>query len=314
MATRIFTSVGNQDFATATNWSGSTAPISNDTVVLRNNRCPIVASDQSAITGITLRALESFIGTVGDKDTFLQLGCSVLEIGAVESPQRYGGSGRFNLNTGSAACSADIYSTGATALDDGFQPVRLLFGHASGSCRLHRGRAEIAGYDGETSTIGTIEVGLNGGVDGEFDPETFMLVGAGVTLTNLKVYGARALLRCAATTVTANGGVLQTSGAGAITTINAYGGVVRSNSTGTVTTINASKGAVIDLSSPLARTVTTINADDSCVIIRHPNVTITNKINMNSSAIQWMASGVGSIPAAALPPLSARLLKFANQN
>lgn len=314
MATRIFTSVGNQDFATAANWSGSTAPVSDDTVVLRNNRCPIVASDQSAITGIVLRILESFLGTVGDRDNYLQLGCSVVQVGAVESPQRYGGSGRINLNTGSAACAADIFSTGATALDDGFQPLRLLFGHSSSACRLHRGRAEIAGYDGETSTIGTVEVGLAGGVDGDFDPETFMLLGAGVTLTNLKIYGARALLRCAATTVTANGGVLQTEGSGAVTTINATGGVVRANSTGTVTTINASKGAVIDLSSPLARTVTTINADDSCLIIRHPNVTITNKINMNSSAVQWMASGVGALPSSILPPLSARLLKLANQN
>lgn len=307
MATRIFKSPNNQDFATAANWSGDTAPVSNDTIVIRDSRTPIVASDQSAITGITCRILESYLGMIGDPTTYLQLGITALQIGAVEAGKRYGGAGRLNIDTGSAACSADIFSTALDALDLGHCPVRLKFGHSSGSLRLHSGRAAVAGLDGETSTIGTIEVGK----EADFDASTFLLVGDGVTLTTLKVHGARALLRCAATTVTVNGGVCATDGAGAITTVNATGGVVKLGSTGTITTLNASNGTIIDASDPRARTITNLNMDDTCVLIRHPNLTLTNKINPNATGTQWIASGVGPVPAGLLRPEILRMLKAA---
>lgn len=272
MANVIWQSRGSTSGTAGANWGGS-APASSDSVFFQSfSSIPVAGADLSASTSVVLEQRDSYVGAIGDRDGAFQIGATVVRLGVADGPTPNPNPGRVHLDTGSQATAFEIFSSARTAIDPGFQPIRLKCNSGSATLKNRKGFCELAGYIGETSTIATIDVGEMGmPADG-----CFQLIGSGVTLTTLNVHGGSAMLKCAATTVTVRGGALQTEGSGAITTVNARGGTLKLHATGTIGTLNASDGAVIDFSgSNAARTVSTLAISGPCRIITAPGVTFT---------------------------------------
>lgn len=112
------------------------------------------------------------------------------------------------------------------------------------------GSVGLAWLAGQTTTATACRVSVGRGS---------LWVGSGTTLTTFQQLGGTNELRCAATTVTVNGGSLVTTGTGAITTLNITSGTVNANATGTITTVNLSGGTLDMSGSTAARTITTLN-------------------------------------------------------
>ena len=141
-----------------------------------------------------------------------------------------------------------------TAVPGGTSYGLYITGSAMTTITNTAGQVAVATTANTTATVATV-LNNNGRVE----------IGTGVTLTTLTQTGSAsdAVLRCAATTVTASEGSMTIYGSGAITTLNngnAQGGAtIYANSSGTITTLNAKGGATDFSGSNTPRTVTTLN-------------------------------------------------------
>lgn len=123
-------------------------------------------------------------------------------------------------------------------------------------------------------------------------------LGSGGTLTTIYQSSGNAVANCAFTTLTQQGGTLQTEGTGAVTTAT-VGGTYTSNSTGTITTLTVTNGGLADFTkTSLARTVTTATVNGTGVLDARNgqalSVTFTNRPGaLNGADMSQIRLGTG---------------------
>lgn len=270
------------DWSVAANWSPAGVPVNADDVYMRDSSQSVTTGfDQSAVTLDSLNIDQSYTGEIGDSDDYLKISATVVRIGYHYGPGTPAGSGLIKLDFGNNQATVTIHDTGSPS-DTDMPAVQLLNVHANSTIEVRKGSVGLAVGFGEVSTVSKITTSYVSQKASDAD----MFIGSGVTLTTLDQTGGDCVLECAATTVTSEGGNLETAGSGAITTLNIEGGDVTSNSTGTITNLNVSVdggGGSIDFTkSAAARTVTTPILEAGGTIKRDPGVvTFTNEVASN---------------------------------
>lgn len=220
------------DWSVAANWSPVNVPVAADDVRIPAGTPAITGGlNQSAVAlGIVIFE-EGFNALVASAAAYLQLQCSRFE---------YRGTGTSYIDFGATAnLDLQIYSTASANLG---QRGLYLKGTALRKLNVIKGNVGLAFNSGEVSTLTDLQVA---GIGAD------VVLGAGVTLTNAKVQGGKAVLRCAHTNLDIWGGRVITEEVGAITTVNAYGGEFVPNSTGTISTLHA-RGSLIDFRQSMA--------------------------------------------------------------
>lgn len=246
-------------------------------MVFENNQYGVTGSlGQSAVTNVALIVHQSFTGTIGDADNYLELGCSSVEVGRDDSNLNYPGSARLNLNIGTVPSTVDIINTGMVSADTGHLPMRLLANSSSTMVRVRKGCVAIAAFTGETATINDLELGEAT----QGFAQTKVSIGSGVTMDDMTLRGGHAIARCAIDTVSVwQGALLQTEGSGTVATVRVRGGKMIANSSGTITAAVVSDGGEIDtLQNAAVRTISGLTCYGPSTFRKHPNVTVTNGV------------------------------------
>ncbi len=240
------------DANVAANWSPSGVPITGDDVYIEaptSGTTYNIAASLSALSGVTLNSLnisQSYTGQIGTTAAYFVISATTVNIGYSFSNSSSTGSNLIKLNLGSVQSTVNISNSAQTSGLSTGGPIAILGTHASNVLNVINGTLSIAAVIGEVSTFATISNDGN------------ITIGPGVTLTTLN-NTSNARLRCAATTVNQQGGILTTSDTAAITTLNANSGTSRLYSTGTITNLNVFSGVVDMSASPATRTITNCN-------------------------------------------------------
>lgn len=273
---------GPKDWSCAANWSGGAVPGASASEDVYVEDAEILYGLDQSGTAETLASLNinrSQIGTnpaTGSLPKYLQVKTSVLNIGKNLGSGTSQEDAPVNIDCGSIASVVNVYNstTNSTAT---IPAIRLKLNSSSAVANLYKGTIGIGFGDGETTTIGTINIGYISNQDGDVK----VYVGSGVTVTTINKIGSEAHINCGATTITNSSGYLYIEGSGAITTLDCTGGTVYPNSSGTITTCNSTGEAIVDFSkSSTARTVTTLKVGSGGEVIYNADVlTITNKID-----------------------------------
>jgi hypothetical protein len=175
-------------------------------------------------------------------------GCTTVNLEVGEGT----GSGRFKLNTGSAAASAiNIFGKGQRA-ETGVPCILWKGTNASNTVNNLAGDIGIAFFGGETATVATLITG-----DG---PQSVAntVCGSGCTLTTVTLNGGTQETNSAVTTANQNGGTW-THKLGTVTTANIYGGTHYPNGAATYTTLNLFGGTFDASKGNASFTASTIN-------------------------------------------------------
>ena len=266
---------GNEgDWSVAANWDGGVPGNGDDAVLQHSSQSVTAGLAQGAIDLASLRIDQSFTGQIGDADTYLVIGSSVVTIGEAKgesSPPA--GSSMIKLNLDTTATAVTVHNTGVSA-ESGRQALRLLLTNAANVVSVLKGSVSIAADAGETSQLATLNISYVDSVESDAD----VVVGSGVTVATVQKTGGSLALQCAVTTLTNRAGSVRTSGTGVITAVNMHAGSADLNSTGTITTLNGFGGAVDTTESLAGRTITTLNIYAGFSIKYDPAiVAITNK-------------------------------------
>jgi len=285
----FWNSISSTDPTVGANWTREDAttgniPATGDTVNLipvpGSVLVGIQAANQSAIALAALNISQAFFPTVGDETIpggYWQIGATQVNIGIPPTDgSTPSGSGRIKLDIGASAAIVNIFNTGQSSSDPGYEPVRMI-GSAIAAVNMYNGRAGFAtSAPGETSIIT-----LAGVVGGTLD------YGVGVTWTTADVANGGTLnLNSAGTTLTASSGaVVVASGTGAITTVNCGGNILLNNRVGgtDVATLNLFGTGTANYSgNPAASTLGTLNWYSGGTIVTNasnPNhVTVTTTV------------------------------------
>ena len=286
MATKIWvgTDSGNEgDWATNANWSPSGVPVSTDDVILANTSQSVLDGfAQSAVSLASLTIDASFTGTIGALESdFLAIGTAKLEIGKRRAGiGTFAGSKRLNLDLGTVACVANIYSTSATSLDQNRNPLRIKCNNASTTINVEGGLVSIADNLSDTSTVDTVQ--STGGT---------IIVGGNVTIEKLTNAGGN--ITCLSpVTVQAlcKGGQTVFDDGVAVCTIAdldvADGALVNYLGGGTITDLEL-RGGTLDLTGSLkSKTITTSSiTHDAVFIFDTAKTTFTNATTYGSNKI-----------------------------
>jgi len=299
-------SAGPNDWSTADNWqtvggAQGTLPASTDTVIIENNAQEIAYGlDQNAVALGFLRIDQSYTGKIGltrtefatsvdgattdttvveYREDYLKIGWEFNDIGQRFGPGTATGSTRLKLNNVDAAASTTtIHNTASTG--DGIYPaIRLLNTHASSTLLVRKAPGGVGvaiDEPGETTTFATITVS-------DETASARLFTGAGLTLTTYVQNGGNNSLRSVVdgtiTTMTVNGGTLQTNGDFTVTTLNVNGGTLNANHERiggvAVTTANLNAGTINVRGSSTPRTWTTVNLGVDCSFSGDSNLTVT---------------------------------------
>lgn len=287
MATLFWTGATDNDWNTVTNWSTGSAPTNGDHVYIERSNVSITGDlNQSSVALASLNIAMSFTGTIGGSSAdYLQIGTAILNVGYDWETARSTGSGRININLGSAtACQVTVHNTGQTPADNGFESLRLLAANAATDLFLYGGRIGIAQLPGETSTIDDYVIGQPGSsrnLNVEF--------GAGMTMDDGVVHSGRVVFRSALSDLDVNGGEVWTRGSGAVSTMDVNGGVVYPCSSGTITTLAVTGGTVDFRRASVGRTVTNTTVNGSGTVHMIAGVTLTN-VPSSSTYLQFSTS------------------------
>lgn len=268
MATKYWLGTTSGNFGTAANWSDNAAPANSDTLYITGAN-PITAGLSTGLTSINLYVDQSFSSYIGTSAGYLVIGCSTFVFAGTGTTASY-------IDLGSSAINAIVNGTPTGNTLTGTSGLYLK-DSALTTLSVSSGYVGLAtGLLTETSTVTTARVaGSN----------AYVVLGSGVTLTTAQLLAGNLWVNCAATTLTVQSGTAYTNGSGAITTVNNYGAILYPNSSGTVTTMNLYGGTTNFLTSPVARTVSTLNAHPGSSYYWDPNVlTITTKGNPQSAA------------------------------
>lgn len=272
---------GTKDWSCAANWSSGVVPgasASQDVYV--EDAEILYGLNQSAIaeTLASLNILRSRIGAnpaTGCVPVYLQIKATKVNIGKNTGSGTSTELAPINIDLGSTASTVNIYNS-TTNSTSTMPAVRIKANSASTVINLLKGVLGVSVENGDTSTVGTININY---VD-NISTDSKCYIGSGVTLTTLNKIGGEATINCAATTINNESGDLYIEGSGAITTIDCTGGTVELNTTGTITNCNSRVAGTVDFTkSQTARTVTTPKVGAGGTIKYNPAVmTFTNKI------------------------------------
>ncbi len=282
-ATASVLNSGPYDAACAANWSLGAVPVGTNEVYIENTAVDILYGlDFSTVAFASLNVGQSFTGKLGSATVagagYFRCLASALDVGYHYGSGNPTGSPRVKIDLGTTACAITVHNTSGSPTETARPAVRLLAVNAGNVLHVKKGKVGLAcETPAEVSTILTANVSYVAQRDSDAD----LLLGAGVTVTNLTKTGGTATLQSAATAVTNRAGNLLTTGSGAITTLTVEGGVVTSNSTGTITTVNANGGTLDFTKSTSARTVTTLAAKSGSLgTVKYDPacLTVTNKL------------------------------------
>ena len=260
--------VGNNDYGLTQNWSEDALPTTNDDVVFgpasTQKNCQY-SMNQSSVAIDDFKVLEGCSSQIGRIDNGVPYYLRI-------DPNSFSYEGKGSLgmfDIGNANISPYIASQGTPSTN--FHNIYLT-GSNIATLEIAKGDVGLAVFEGETSTVNTVEVGYLE----QPASDVSCTIGSGVTLTTLTQYGGTVDLNCAATTVTQTAdGVLTTSGTGAIGTMTIRG-TAYLNSSGTITTLNV-YGTVDFSRDRTARTITTLNLKAGARLILHSGITVTNQ-------------------------------------
>lgn len=228
---------GPYDYNTSANWSLAAVPVATNDVVFENGsvNC-LYGLDQSSVDLESFSVAKSYTGYIGQAIYPLKVRTDEAYIGYHYGAGSPTGSGRINLDFGSAeAVTVNVYASSSSPAETYLETVRIKSAHASSVLNVFSGIVGVAtNYDGETATFATINVQY----DANLGSTCKVNVGEGTTLTTFNSTGGTHTIQCAATTINVDGGTVTKSGAGAITTINNNSGTVNLGGSGTVGTLS----------------------------------------------------------------------------
>ena len=282
---------GPKVWSVAANWSGSTVPVTGDTVYFEN--CDVdclYGIDQSAVTLAAMRVEKTYTGEIGlpnqNANGYREYRTKDLAIGITDG-WFVGGGGRYRINTGSIQTTLRIDGTGSSNELD--LPAMLWRGtNANNVVSINKGSLGIALFAGETATVATLTTGQIDSQDSDVDLE----LSSGVSLTTFNCNGGEIEMDCGCTTLTQTGGSI-THTSGNITTLTVLSGnfYPRGSSTYTTTVIGA--GGLIDntanTQSPTFTTIT-INGGGS-LYDPYERATFSNAVTLRGEAVVSLESG-----------------------
>ncbi len=323
-ATTTTTNRGPNDWATPANWSTGSLPANGDIVIFENNSIPVLFGlNQSAVTLAALHIKQSYVGKIGLNDasftvdadtlepsqceyrpTYLSIGATLIEIGQHAGSITPTGTSRIKINTGAVQTTLHVLNTSSVSADNNQQPVRWIGSHTSNVVQILRGKLGIASnLPGETATVSELYVGQAGSLGSDAN----VIIGKGVTLSDLKQAGGMVTLACDVTNIQQSAGILTTCDWLTINNITIAGQADLMH-IGDITNLIVRHGGQLDLShQSTGRTVSncqvyngaTINLDNGnplsisftngidCVQTRPENVTINwwPNVRLNAAAI-----------------------------
>jgi len=256
------------DYVTFTN-----IPIASDNVYLEDSSQNVTAGfGQSAVTVASLNIAQSFTGTIGDSDDYLQIGATAVKIGHHEGPGTPTGSALIKLDLGAVQTAVKVYNTG-TSSDSTKAPVRILGAHTSNTLEVRKGKVAVEWETGDVGQFATITVGYTTAKL----TDSYVYLGSGLTLATLDNRAGNTVVRGTVTTVNIDAGTIRTEGTGTITTANVNGGNAEFNSTGTITTLVVNNGGTADFAkSAGARTISNLKLNAGGTLKHDPaDTTIT---------------------------------------
>lgn len=300
-------SSGPNDWQTAANWSTGSLPANGDVVIFQHNSVPVLFGlDQSSVTLTALHIKQSYTGKIGLPDavftvdadmtdstqseyrqSYLAIGATDVHIGQHAGSGSPGGAGRIKLDTGSVQTQLHVHNTATTASDTHQQVVRWIGSHALNIVRMLRGKLGIASnLPGESATVATLYVGQAGSLGSEAN----VVIGEGVTLTNLQQTGGSASLACDADTINQSAGSLTTMGTATLGDVTIAGNVDFQH-VGDITTLTLAANGIADFSHQSAsrtigncslHTSATLNLDNGNPL----SISFTNGIDCVQGSLQ----------------------------
>lgn len=247
-ATTSTTSSGPNDVSTAANWEGGSLPVDGDTVVIDQGSSSLLYGlDRSSVTLANLIIGPNFTGTIGLPNVNVDAGTAYayyeyreryLRHGASADSQATtitvnGGGGRIKISTNDSQATLIVKNTG-NPLEQNIPALLFKGTHASNAVTVQRGSVGIAYFEGETTTLATLNVGYTTNVNGDSD----VTLGSGVTLSNATIQQSGGVLRTnsatsGSATITMTNGELTLQSGGQLG-LAVRGGTCFYNSTGTL--------------------------------------------------------------------------------
>jgi len=302
----IATEVQGPNVWCADNFTEGTVPGASDVVIFEDSDVDcLYLIDQNAVTVGSLIIKQSYTGSIGlpfynntgtkyweYRERYLKISATTVTIGDQDANGDAVGSGRIQLNVGSAACTCTVHDTGDSSTD-GVGAFIFVGTNAANILNVNRGEVSVAPWGGETAVLATLRVGY---VD-SLESDANVTCGSGTTLTIVTKNGGVLEINSAVTTVTqTGGGKLAIRGAATCTTLNAEDGTTFYDSTGTCTTAIVGGGATLDFRRVQgARTVTNASIYEGGTI-HDPakSVTWTNGIDLQHTRVDDVSLDIGT--------------------
>jgi hypothetical protein len=283
---------GPNFFDNAQNWSGGVAPANSDVLVFDNGAVPLKYNLSTSLTGITLQVNPGYGGQIGlplinaDATTTYNeyRATSLTTVGGtvtINAPNLT----RCNLAFGANTATVRILATSQQRPDQYTPIVLITGGDSSSELDMTFGDCGTAYYQGTTATFTAIKTGYATNALTDVN----LICGPGSTLTTVTKNGGNLNSRASITTLTQrlSGGSVTLSDAAAVTTLNVQAGTCFLNTTGTVATVNLYGQAILNADAdPRAKTITnSINAYSSGVTV------IDNQQSINSGTLSIALNG-----------------------
>lgn len=247
-ATNSTSNSGPNDVSVAANYEGGSLPVDGDTLVIDQGSSSLLYNlDQSPVTLAAIIIGPNFTGNIGlpnintdagssypyyeYRERYLKHGASADSIATTITVN--GGGGRIKISTNDSQATLIVKSTG-NALEQNIPALLFKGTHSSNAITVQKGSVGVAFFEGETSTLATLNVGYLTNVNGDSQ----VVLGSGVTLSNATIKQSGGTLQTnsatsGSATITLTGGEL-TLNSGAQTGLSVQGGTCFYNSTGTL--------------------------------------------------------------------------------
>lgn len=282
---------GAYHFDNADNWSGTTVPVSSDTIIFQNNDVDCLYEiSQTSLASILLQIDASYTGSIGlpswnangyaeYRDRHLAMNFSAAERSVVIGDGSGGGSSRINIDADSSDPKIVIVSTGAASASS-LGAVDIIGGGAAMDISVRAGYVSFAADSRDSVAIDDLETdGSPRIIVGQTTTtlDGISMTGGTITLTNTPSSMTIGTVDMAAGTLTVNG-------KGACTTLNINGGTVNWNSNGTITTVNIGGTGTLDLSADQrSKAITNIERYSDASRVIDPNKAVTSLVIDNNN-------------------------------
>lgn len=287
----VTANVGSNDWNYAPNWSGNAVPTSSDALTLdaRMASAILYGLNQSAVTVATFRHYRG-ARSIGSDTAVLRLSITAGDIN-LPADNGAGLAAFIRLHTGTNATALNIWGVGSAI--NGVLGCTWKGAHASNVLNVYSGTVGIAtAVPGDTATLPTLNVIGSGAKS---------IVGPGVTLTTATIESnGKAVIRCAATTITAESQCdLAQEGSGNVGTIRCNGNA-SINGTGTITNLHAdTNGTITTRETNNARIITNAFVHGGGKLLTDLNTTYTNNVDAIDGADSAQVSFGGGVTLSA---------------